>query len=105
MPKILLVCDSRESIEQLLAEAGQTIDANGHEFVVAEKPGEALNLLSTGEFSGVYVASKYFDDAFQIGRLLQNEQILQGMPDGVVLLNGDNTILWGNGQLGKCSGR
>lgn len=105
MPKILLVCDSRESIEQLLAEAGQTIDANGHEFVVAEKPGEALNLLSTGEFSGVYVASKYFDDAFQIGRLLQNEQILQGMPDGVVLLNGDNTILWGNGQLCKWSGR
>ncbi len=100
MPKILLVCDSREGLEQLLAEAG-----DGHEIVVAEKPGEALNLLSTGEFSGVYVASNYFEDAFQIGTLLQNEQILEGMPDGVVLLNGDNTILWGNGQLCKWSDR
>ena len=37
--------------------------------------------------------------------LLQNEQILEGMPDGVVLLDSDNTILWGNGRLREWSGR
>ena len=36
---------------------------------------------------------------------MQNERILQGMPDGVVLLGDDNTILWGNGRLREWTGR
>ena len=36
---------------------------------------------------------------------MQNERILQGMPDGVVLLADDNTILWGNGRLREWTGR
>ena len=27
------------------------------------------------------------------------------MPDGVVLLDADNTIIWGNGRLSEWSGR
>jgi len=38
-------------------------------------------------------------------KLLQNEQILEGMPDGVVLLDADNTILWSNGRLREWAGR
>ncbi len=43
--------------------------------------------------------------AIEIGKLLQGEQILQGMPDGIVLLDAENTILWGNGRLQEWSGR
>ena len=43
--------------------------------------------------------------SINVARLVQNERILQGMPDGVVLLDNDNTILWGNGRLREWTGR
>ena len=55
-------------------------------------------------FVGVYVASEHLSDAVQVGKLLQNERILQGMPDGIVLLDSDNTIIWGNGRLREWTG-
>jgi len=63
-----------------------------------------LDLLVTERFDGVYVGSDHLQEAFEIGRLLQNEQILQGMPAGVVLLDGENTILWCNGRLEQWTG-
>ena len=95
-PKILLVCDSRENAEQLLAHA-----AESHEVVVAANPLRALAHLTREQFAGVYVSSEYLQEALEIGRLLQNEQILEGMPDGVVLLDSDNSIIWSNGRLGE----
>jgi CheY-like chemotaxis protein len=99
-PKILLVCDFRENAEQLLAEA-----ADSHEVVVVQHPMRALALLAREHFAGVFVSSEYLQEAFQIGRLLQNEQILEGMPDGVVLLDTENRIIWSNGRLCQWCGR
>ncbi len=93
-PRILLVCDSRENAEQLLARA-----ASSHEAVVAANPLRALAHLARETFSGVYVSSEYLQDALELGKLLQNEQILEGMPDGVVLLDSDNSIIWSNRRL------
>ncbi|MHC4180971.1 MAG: response regulator [Planctomycetota bacterium] len=98
--KILLVCDSRESAEQMLAQA-----VGSDEGVVVQSPMRALSLLTRDEYDGVFVTSEYLHDALQIGKLLQNEEILEGMPDGVVLLDSDNNILWGNGRLSEWSGR
>lgn len=98
--KILLVCDSRENVEQMLAQVGDS-----HEVVVVQNPMRALALLTREKFAGVFVTSEYLKEAVRIGKLLQNEQILEGMPDGVVLLDHDNTILWGNGRLREWSGR
>ncbi len=50
-------------------------------------------------------SAEYLTDALQLGKLLQNERILEGMPDGVVLLDADNTIIWGNGRLREWTGR
>ena len=72
---------------------------------MVQNPMRALALLTREKFAGVYVTAKFFREAFEIGKLLQNEQILEGMPDGVVLLEGDNTILWGNGRFRQWSGR
>ena len=79
--------------------------ADSHESVMVQNPMRALALLTREKFAGVYVTAKFFREAFEIGKLLQNEQILEGMPDGVVLLEGDNTILWGNGRICEWSGR
>ena len=59
----------------------------------------ALARLAREHYAGVFVDGEHISEAFRIGKLLQNERILQGMPDGVVLLDADNTIIWGNGRL------
>ncbi len=96
--KILLVCDSRENAEHLLARA-----AESHDVVVASNPLRALAHLARERFAGVYVSSEYLREALELGRLLQNEQILEGMPSGVVLLDSDNLIIWSNGRLAEWS--
>ena len=88
-PRILLVCDSREDAARLLARAAESREA-----VVASNPLRALAHLTRERFAGVYVSSEYLQEALQLGTLLQNEQILEGMPDGVALLDSDNTIIW-----------
>lgn len=95
-PKILLICDSRENAEHLLAEVAET-----HEILVVQNPIKALTHLSREKFDGVYVAAEYLQQAFDIGRLLQNNQILEGMPDGVMLLDTDNSIVWSNSRLNE----
>ena len=55
-------------------------------------------------YAGVFVAAGHIGEAFRMGKLLQNERILEGMPDGIVLLDADNTIIWGNGRLREWTG-
>ena len=55
--------------------------------------------LTRERFAGVYVSSEYLQEVLEISKLLQNEQILEGMPDGVVLLDSENLILWSNRRL------
>ncbi len=93
-PILLLICDSREDVEHLLADA-----ANTHEILVVQNPLRALVYLRRENIDGVYIAGEYLQRAFDIGKLLQNEQILEGMPDGVMLLDSDNTIIWSNNRL------
>ena len=99
-PKYLFVCDSREDVNDLLGPA-----ADKCEVVIVKNPLRALARLTNEKFDGVFVSGAHLQEAFDIGKLLQNEQILEGMPDGVVLLDSENTILWGNGQLRRWSGR
>ena len=99
-PRILFVCRSPCAVERLLGPAADSFDV-----VVVENPMRALARLPRERFDGVYVASDFLQEAFELGKLLQNEQILEGMPDGVVLLDSDNTILWCNERLREWSGQ
>ena len=95
-PKILFVCQSREPVEKFLGPL-----AEEYELVVVDNPMRALVRISRDQFEGVYVAKDYLRRAFDLGRFMQNEQILEGMPDGVLMLDSDNTILWANEQVRK----
>lgn len=99
-PRILCLCDSRASVERLLGLAGKAYD-----IVAVDNAIQALERLTREEFDGVYLTPDHVRDAFQIGKVLRDEQILEGMPDGMVLLDDENTILWGNGRLRQWSGR
>ena len=72
---------------------------------MVQNPLRALAYLTRENFDGVYVAAEYLQQALEIGKLLQNDQILEGMPDGVMLLDGDNKIIWSNGRLKEWSHR
>ncbi|REK17536.1 MAG: response regulator [Planctomycetota bacterium] len=71
--------------------------------VQVQSPLRALSRLTRETFAGLYVGAEHLGDAFQIGKLLQNERILEGMPDGIVVLDSENTIVWGNGRLSDWS--
>ena len=99
-PKILFVCGSPNGTEPDLARLGDQ-----YEIVPVRSPLRALARLTRDEFSGIFVSAEHLKEALTVGKLLQNERILQGMPDGVVLLDSDNTIIWGNGRLREWTGR
>ena len=90
-PKILCLCegDSRDGLS--VQRLGETF-----EVVLEDSPIRALARLSRDSFVGLYVASGHFKEALRLRRLLQNERILEGMPDGVALLDANNTIQWAN---------
>ena len=67
--------------------------------VPVESSQAALPLLHGGDYAGVYVAAERLSDETDVGRLLQNDLILQSMSDGIVLLDAEGVILWGNGRL------
>jgi CheY-like chemotaxis protein/GAF domain-containing protein len=61
--------------------------------------------MSRQPYAGIFVAAGHIGEAIRMGKLLQNERILEGMPDGIVLLGADNTIIWGNGRLPEWIGK
>ncbi len=93
-PKLLFVGDSQPEQRQVLEQLRESF-----EVVQVPSPLRALSRLTREPFAGLYVASEHLSGAFQIGRLLQSERILEGMPDGIVVLDSENTIVWGNGRL------
>ncbi len=93
-PKLLFVGDSELQQQQLLGQLNESF-----EVVQVRSPLRALSHMTRESFAGLYVTAPHLSDAFQIGKLLQNERILEGMPDGIVVLDSENTIVWGNGRL------
>ena len=53
----------------------------------------------------MFADADHFAEAVDVGRLVQNDRILQGMPDGVALLDHDNCILWSNRRLAEWTNR
>ncbi len=98
--KILLLASCHQSAEQLLLQS-----CKSHEIVTADNPVQALELLGRHQFDGVFVTSDYLEQVLQVARLLQHEQVLENMPDGVVLLDADSTIIWSNGKLCEWTGQ
>ena len=81
------------------------MSADSVDIVLADQPSEALDRLVGDRFEGIYIGSDHLREALEIGQLLQNEQILRGMPNGVVLLDGENNVLWSNGRLENWTAR
>jgi GAF domain-containing protein len=69
------------------------------EVEVVHNPLRALAKVANEKFDGIYVDANHFQAALRLRRLLENDRILEGMPDAVALLDSDYTVLWANNQL------
>jgi two-component system, sensor histidine kinase SagS len=98
-PKILVVRDPSAH------DAPLPIITDGFEVEEVRSPLRALARMSREPYAGIFVAAGHIGEAIRMGKLLQNERILEGMPDGIVLLAADNTIIWGNGRLPEWTGK
>ena len=99
-PKVLYLGGTHDQFIDIRHRLGEDV-----EIVEVQSPVRALAQLAREEFAAVYCDSDHFAQAADVGELLRNDRILQGMPDGVVLLDSENIILWGNGRLCEWSGR
>ena len=93
-PKILYVCSPQDASAQLPAAVLETCDV-----VEVHNPLRALAKIAREPFDGIYVAADHFNEAVRLGRLLQNDRILEGMPDAIALLDADSVILRANERL------
>jgi two-component system, sensor histidine kinase SagS len=98
--KILIVGDPSHEERTALDAMGPSVQA-----VTVPTILRGLALLSREDFAGIYVNNAHLQEAFQVGKLLQNEWILEEMPEGVLLLDSDNTIIWGNARIREWSRR
>ncbi len=72
---------------------------DGVEVVTVRDPLRAIALLGREQFQGIYVSAGHVDQALRLGRMQENERILEAMPDGVALLDNHSTVLWANDTL------
>ena len=86
-------------------DAPLPIITDGFEVEEVRSPLRALARMSREQYAGIFVSAGHIGEAIRMGKLLQNERILEGMPDGIVLLAADNTIIWGNGRLSEWTGK
>lgn len=98
-PQILCLGGSHDQVVAIQDRFGEQVKV-----VRVSSPVRAMAELAHGEYIGVYADAEHFSAAFDAGRMMHNQHILQSMPDGVVLLNADNTIVWSNGRLGEWIG-
>lgn len=98
--KVLCLCGNRCTSDDLASELGPHF-----EVTPVRSLARAISKLATGEYGGVYAEASHFGPTDDATRLIHNVQMLRGMPDGVVLLNQNNQIVWGNGRLCEWTGR
>jgi len=98
-PKILFLGGSHDSLVDLRRRLGDDV-----EIVEASTSIEVLSNLAEGGFAAVYCDADHLTDTMEIGRIFCGDRILEGMPDGVVLLDSSNTILWANRRLSEWAG-
>jgi CheY-like chemotaxis protein/PAS domain-containing protein len=99
-PKILYLGGAHDALVDLQHKLGPEV-----ELVESQSTLNALAQMGRSEFAGVYVDADRLTEASDVGRLMQNDRILQGMPDGVVLLDDEDNIVWGNGRLSEWTGQ
>src|SRR6476620_9114128 len=74
-PKVLCLGGTHDAQVALRQRFGDEVE------VVSSSPIRALSQLGSGEFIGIYADADHLAEVINVARHVQNERILQGMPD------------------------
>jgi CheY-like chemotaxis protein/PAS domain-containing protein len=99
-PKILVVSEREPSAAQIPSPLREAF-----EVVQVSNPLRAIAQAGRDHFEGVYITAGAAKQGLRLGKLLEKDRILDGMPDGVALLDAHNTIMWVNERLQHWTGR
>jgi PAS domain-containing protein len=87
-PKLVCVFDGDIESSGIPAELVAAFD-----IIPTTSPIRTLHQYRNVPLAGIFVASSQLPQAMQ---LLESDQLLRSMPDGVVVLDGENKIVWAN---------
>jgi two-component system, sensor histidine kinase SagS len=87
-PKLICVCDGDIESSSIPGELAAAFD-----LIPTTSPIRTLQEYRDVPLAGIFVVSSQLPQALQ---LLESNQLLRSMPDGVVVLDGDNKIAWAN---------
>jgi two-component system, sensor histidine kinase SagS len=90
-PNVLCLCDDDSQLVPVIDQLGSLFD-----LTAVYNPIDALRQLEDESFVAFCIVSDHHREAMRLGSVLQYERVLDGMPDGVVMLDADNKILWAN---------
>jgi CheY-like chemotaxis protein/GAF domain-containing protein len=88
------VCEGAEQRPNVPDELAGT-----YEVVKVGNSLRALARLSRESFEGLYLSESHLQEALQLGQAMQDVRILDNMPDGMVLLDPENTVNWANARF------
>jgi len=93
-PKILCLCGDDYDVAEFFGRLDGSF-----EVVRANSPAQAVAYLESDAFSGVHIAPDRFSEAFKVTESPRAGQILDCTPDGMALVDAENTIVWANRRL------
>lgn len=93
-PRVLVIEREASHGEAILDKLGDSVDV-----VSVRSISRALSLLRDGRFEGVYVDASQLAAARWVGMIIQAEEILDAIADGVAVVDPDLRILWGNPEF------
>ncbi len=96
LPKILCLLGQHDRCQTLIERCGDRFASE-----VTDSPLQALASLRQQPFDGMLIGASQLNEALDEGRLLQNQYILDRIPDGIALLDRESRVVWGNKQLGE----
>lgn len=99
-PKVLYLGGTHDNLIDLRGHLGDDV-----EVVEVLSPVRVVSELARNDYVAVYCDADHFVGATDVAQLIRNDRLLQEMPDGVVMLDNENTILWSNGRLRNWFGR
>lgn len=92
-PRILIVDGQQPDQSDLAQRVGEC------ESVSVASLWKGISLLTRESFAGVFVDKNHLQNALQAGNLLQNDRILDSLPDAVALMDQTHTVLFANATL------
>lgn len=99
-PKLLVLAPREPPTLQVVEQLSQQYTVS-----TAESIARAMALLRHGQFVGVFVETRDLHVAERAGVLLQADQILDSIADGVALVDSDLNVLWANPEFLQLAGR